>query len=184
MRSETLFAGIVLALFASGQPALAEEDLSKHPGFVDFGFSGLFADEDLSVHVSIKDPLLRLVSEATRDSDPDLSDMVASIKSIEVHVYDVAADRRDLVLRRIGAKADQLQAGGWDPLITVRERDSRSYVFLKRQNNVPVGLAAISVHDDEAVFVNIVGPIDPELIGRLATKFKIEALKDVGANKD
>jgi hypothetical protein len=68
-------------------------------------------------------------------------------------------------------------------VVRVREGEERVDILLKLKNDSIVGLVIFVVSPEgEAVFVNIVGELDPALLGRLAAQFNVPAvpqLKDV-----
>jgi hypothetical protein len=170
---------LAVALWMASDTA-AQTPLADEPGFVDFSQQALFEDDALAIHVSVKDPMIQLVSEATRESDPELADVLAQLKAVEVHVFDVGEDVSDQVRGDITRQARQLQERGWTEAISIRLRDTRGHVFLRIEDKVPVGLAAL-YHDGkghEAVFVNIVGRIEPAQIGRLAAKLELDVLSE------
>lgn len=170
-----LAAALVLSL-----PAAAQTDLTGDPGFVDFSRQPLFDDDALAIHVSVKDPMIQLVAEATRESDPELAEVLKQLKAVEVHVFDVKEGESDAVRGDISRQAKELQKQGWTEAVSIRLRDARGNVFLRFEGKVPVGLAAL-YHDGkshEAVFVNIVGRIEPAQIGRLAAKFELGLLSE------
>ncbi|MEM1202977.1 MAG: DUF4252 domain-containing protein [Acidobacteriota bacterium] len=154
-----------------GTPKPVEE----HPGFFDFGSLDLFDREDLDVHISVKGPLLRLVAEASGDTEPELSDMLSRLRGVEVRVYDIPQGQRDGARRTLDTTAEALERRGWDVAITVRVDRDHGYAFLRMDGGQPVGLVAMYVTEgDQAVFVNIVGTIDTAAIGRLARRFDID----------
>ncbi len=176
-RKSLLIALMAVALWLSATTA-AQTDLHGEPGFVDFSRQPLFDDDALAIHVSVKGPMIQLVAEATRESDPELAEVLAQLKAVEVLVFDVGEDVSDAVRRDITRQARELQKLGWTEAISIRLRDARGHVFLRIEDKVPVGLAAL-YHDgkaSEAVFVNIVGRIEPAQIGRLASKFDLDLL--------
>lgn len=170
--------GLLIAVVLLGALAVAaQEDLSRDPGFVDFSHLGPFTEEDLVIHISVKDPLLKLVAEGTRESEPELAALMAQLKLIEVYVYEVEEAQRATIRELLGTTARQLDAKGWEPAITIHMRRDRGYVYLKLADGKPIGLAAMYLdEDDEAVFVNIVGLIDPAKVGRLAARFDLDLL--------
>lgn len=161
----------------------AQEDVTRDPGFVDFSDLSPFTEEDLEIHISVKDPLLKLVAEATRESEPELAALMAQLKLVEVYVYEVEEAQRKAVRELLGTTARQLDAKGWEPAITIYMRRDRGYVYLKLVDGKPIGLAAMYLDgDNETVFVNIVGPIDPAKVGRLAARFNLDLLGDRDAD--
>lgn len=147
------------------------------PGYVDFSRQPLFDEDDLEIRVSVKGPMIHLVAEASREKDPNLAEMLGELEAVEVHVYRLAEDERDAVRREISRQAGELEAGGWAEAITIHLRRARGHVFLRLVGAEPVGVAALYVgEENEAVFVNIVGRIDPAQIGRLASQFNLDLL--------
>ena len=68
----------------------------------------------------------------------------------------------------------------WDTLVTVNdnEDDQKVRVFSKSTDNVIDGVVVMVVSPEkeggEAVFINIVGEIDPEKIGKVAETLDID----------
>ena len=156
---------------------LAQKDLSGDPGFVDFSQQQTLSDDELDIHISVKDPMIKLVAEATRESDPALADVLEQLHAVEVYVYQVPSERQPKVRKEISGLAGTLEGGGWTEAIAIRMKGARGHVFLRLVDGKPVGLAAMYSDDEgEAVFVNIVGQIDAAQIGRVATKFDLEVL--------
>lgn len=157
-------------------PAMAQ-DLSGEPGFIDFSAQTTLSDDNLDIHISVKDPLIKLVAEGTREADPDLADVLEKLKAVEVYVYEVPADQQSQVRKEISQRAKQLESSGWTEAIAIRVKGARGHVFLRLLEGKPMGLAAMYTGDEnEAVFVNIVGQIDAAQVGRLATKFNLDVL--------
>jgi len=156
--------------------------LLEHPGYVAFATDGLFSKRAIKVHISIKDAMLRLVAAATRESEPDLAAMIGGLRAIEVVVYRVdEGEGRDRVHEVIETTAARLKNAGWEPAIDIRLEGSGGFLYFRfGSGEHPVGLAGIFLDGAECVFLNIVGTIDPELLGRLATRFNISLLEELG----
>ena len=169
---------LLLAAGPAGTPvAEAQPDLSGDPGFIDFSQQGTLDDDDLEIHISVKDPMIKLVAEASRESDPVLADILDKLKVVEVLVYNVGEGQRKAVRGEISEQAGELEELGWTEAVAIRLRSARGHVFLRIIDDLPAGVAAMYLNDkDEAVFVNIVGQIDPAQVGRLASKFNLDLL--------
>lgn len=176
---------LVLAALTLAPTGLAQTDaeaaLARHPGFVDLDDDSLFRNEDLKIHVSIKDAMLRLVAAAARESEPELAEMMAGLLAIEVRAFDADAQNRTSVTRTMKQTAESLKRDGWDPAVDIRLDDAQGFLYFRFDGDTPVGLAGMFLEDEgEAVFLNIVGTIDPTLVGRLAAKFNISLLGENG----
>lgn len=168
---------MVLAGSATSQEGGGSEDVRQDPGFVEFALKGVLDDDDLEIHVSVKDPMIKLVAEGTRETDPEFAAVLDPLKGVEVHVYSVPEDRRGAVRQEISDQAKKLEGKGWTEAIAIRLKGARGHVFLRLVDGRPVGLVAMYSDDEgEAVFVNIVGAIDPSKVGRLASKFDLDVL--------
>lgn len=174
-----------LAQSATQQKGRSATDVpvEKHPGFVAFATEDLLADNELKVHISIKDAMLRMVAAATRESEPDLANMIRDLRAIEVVVYEIEdTQKRGHVRTTISTTSERLKRAGWEPAIDIRLEDSGGFLYFRfLDSDLPVGLAGIFLDGDEAVFINIVGMVDPALLGRLAARFNISLLDELDA---
>ena len=167
----------VMVLAAAGT-AWAQDDLKDDPGYLDLDMIEEWFDKEPSIIVNVKGALLDLVAEASRYEDPDLADLLRKLKSVQVRGYDMSWTDFDEVQGRIKVLARRLEAQGWDTIIRVREDDEDINIHVRVDDGAIAGMVVMVVApgDDETVFVNIVGEIDPEQIGRLGRKFDIEPL--------
>jgi len=167
----------LLVLVLAAGPATAREDIERHPGYVDFGLVTIPEAAATSVEVYLKRPLLRMVSAATRATEPELAEMIDGLDLIRVHAFAVAPED----LPRVGEEIDMLAAtveeGGWERVAHIREQDELVHVYLKSEGDQVDGLLVMGFEEgDQAVFVNIVGDIDPAQIGRLGSTLHISPL--------
>lgn len=172
---------VLVVLFAA--PALADpgDEYKKMAGYVDFEELGLVNEFEPSIEVFLKGPLLKLAREAVKHDEPDLAGALDNIKLIRVNVFDLdeidGFDTKDL-LQRTKKLATNLEKQGWEIAIRVRERHEHVYVYLLPGKNEDIdGLVVMVIEDDDqAVFVNIVGTIDPEQIGRIGHSIHIDGV--------
>lgn len=184
MRIHTLSVCLVLGiLLASGTSpaASAQNTLLREPGYMDLSTVDDWFQDEPWLEVNIKGALLKLVAEASRYEDPELTDLLLKLKAIEVRGYKLDRSDYQRIERRTSDLAKRLEAQGWDTVARVRERGERTDIYMKVQNGAIAGLAVLVLEpgsNDGAVFVNIVGEIDPEQIGRIGSKFNIGPLQD------
>ena len=175
-----IFATFIGCCFYS---ALAQknENYKKHPGYVDFGDFGDFKDEEETVEVFIKGPLLKFVSKATAHEDPALSQLLDNLLLIKVNVFSIEKNQTQKVKSIINKVSKKLNSKDWERMVRVKETDEQVDVYTHFDKNYELsGLVVMAVEEgDEAVFVNIVGKIDPEQLGKLSSKFNIPKLDSV-----
>ncbi len=179
MWKRMLCCGLVM-LMAAGA-AWAQDDLKNDPGYVDLDqFEGWF-DEEPSIIVNIKGALLDLVAEASRYEDPELADLLRKLKAVQVRGFDLDWDSFRGVEQHTRDFAKSLETKGWDTVVLVRDDDEHVHIHVRVDDGVIAGMMVmvVSTDDDETYFLNIVGEINPEQIGRIGRKFDIEPLDDV-----
>lgn len=177
-----LFAVAFLFAAAHSQTATAQADLRKEPGYLDLAAVEEWFDTEPWLEVNIKGALLSLITEASKaEEDPELTSILSKLKAIEVRGYPLKASMFEDIDRRTSLLAKRLEAQGWETVVRVRENDERVNVYLKSDGKTIAGLVVMVLDptdDDGAIFVNIVGDIDPQQIGRIGQKFNIDPLTD------
>lgn len=172
---------ILVALFAAllCGPVLAQDwmdTLPDKPGYVDFGdLTELFGNEP-KVEVMLGGPLVTFLAEASREEDPELAKMLEGLTAISVNVYELDEGDSKAARDRVEELAGRLRDQKWQRTVKVTEEDSRVHMFMKTDGNQIAGLTLMVVGgDSEAVFINVVGNVDPAALGKLAGKFGVSA---------
>lgn len=163
---------LVLALMVNTGQA---QSLDGEPGYVDVAALEDWFDDLPTMEVNIKGSLLKLVAEASRYDDPELSETLNRLKAIQVRSFEVDSQDRDDIRSRSSTLSKGLVDSGWEVVVRVRDDEEDVHMYLKPGEESIVGLFVMVVDDnsDEAIFVNIVGEIDPEEFGRVGRKFNI-----------
>ncbi len=159
--------------------AQENEDTKEAPGYVDFENFDFFKDIEKKVEVSIKGSLLRFVSKAAEKEDPELSRLLENLKLIKVDVFpmdEISFDEVESVINRI---SKELESKNWERMVRVKEAKQRVEIYNQFIDDILSGLVVMAISDDEAVFVNIIGNIDPAQLGKLGDKFGIPKLGDM-----
>ncbi len=157
-----------------------KENFSKEPGYVDFGNLGSFEKGNDVTEVNLDGKILKMVSKMTESDNPNLAKMLSGLKLVKVNVFHT--DEKDVqqITNKIKDLDGKLMSDGWDRIVRSREHGELVNVYIKSDDNNIDGLVVTNLdHDGEAAFVNIVGPIDLELIGQLGKKFDIPSLDGI-----
>jgi hypothetical protein len=182
-----LLAALGLLVVAPGDAA-ARDDKSGHPGYVNVDWSALVGDRQPTVQVQLERPLLRLIAAASKEQGEDLDDLINQLAFVRVNVYDDLNADDAKVAAEVDARAADLSAKGWTSVAKVREDDQRVHVLMKSDDEKIVGFLIFVADDENLVFVNIAGDMDPETFGakmaNVAAKFSggelnFEGLTDV-----
>lgn len=171
---------LVVFLFSSLLLA-QKEDYSNEPGYIDFGSFESFEDGDMVVEVIVEQHLLKMVAKLTKHKDEELFNLLNGLKLVRVNSFEVDTKNFDDLSNRVKKIDKDLMSRSWDRIVRVRDHGDLANVYIKTMNGDKiVGLAVASVEDrGEAAFVNIVGDINLETIGRLSEKFDIPELDKI-----
>ena len=192
--AKCLLVGLVVLCIVGGVQAeeTTKTDPKKHPGYVDFnvlGIQGVLGDMEAVVEVSVPPPLLKMLAAVVEAEDPQLAGLLSNLVLVRVQVFEQIGYDQAKKLEKVTAVASRnLLERGWINVVRVREGEDRVDILLKLKDDSIVGLVIFVVSPQgEAVLVNIVGELDPALLGRLARQFNVpqlRQLKDIKVPKD
>jgi hypothetical protein len=166
--------GLTIVLTAMlALPAMAQEDALKgYPGYVDFGTLGEIFGEP-TVQISVGESLLGLVSSLSASEDPEAAELFKRLNGVRVNVYentDITAEGYDFVKE----VSSELSGTGWESVVTVNSDDEQVRIFMKINDGMVQGITVMAVEPTEAVFVNVIGDLNPDEIGKVMDNFDVD----------
>lgn len=164
-----------LAMVATllSQPVFGQS-LKDQPGYVDFGNLRGLTDSEPTVEISLGSVLLRFLAESIKGEDSELSETLSRLRSVRVSVFEVDESQAAAARKRVKDISQLLQGQDWEPAISIQSEDSAVRMFMKTHEDRVAGLTVMLVDEgSDAVFMNIVGEIDPSQLGRVASKFGV-----------
>jgi hypothetical protein len=161
------------------QPVLAA---SQDPGAIDLGEFTPSSDGGQFVEVQIKSNPIGLVSKLARQAEPEVADLLTSLRSIRVNVIGLGDDNREEVTKRVHSLRAKLGREGWDRIVTVQEKDQDVGVYVKLRGEESFEGIVVTVLDGnkEAVLINVAGDLPPEKLSLIGERFNLEPLKKAG----
>jgi hypothetical protein len=158
-----------------------DRDYSNEPGYVDFGNLTQFENDDNITEVLLEENLLKMVSKMSKEDDPELTNLLGNLKLIKVNVFQVDDKNQKSVQNKITEIDKMLSGKNWSRIVKSKQKGEMAYVYIKEDsNNKIAGLVVTTIQDKgEAAFINIVGQIDLEQIGKLGDKFNIPDLNGI-----
>jgi hypothetical protein len=170
----------LVAVMAAVGMAVAQQSIEDHPGYVELDVLSELVDVEPHIEILLKGSLLRLAAEASRTEDDELAELLLGLKAIRVEGYRLGVGAGDLAEQlRSAARSitKDLRNRGWDRVAKIREQEAEVYLYVKESGDTIDGLTAMVIDEGgDAVFVNIVGHLDPADVGRIGRKFDIKGL--------
>ncbi|MEH6587021.1 MAG: DUF4252 domain-containing protein [Halioglobus sp.] len=163
---------IILAALFSMPVTAQTAQLESLPGYVDFADLDAIYGEP-RVMVNIGGPLLKLMSAASAADDPETAAMIRNLEGVRIKVYPTGGNLQPALDKVSEAKAS-LQAAQWEPVVQVNDADEQVQIFMKTNEDKVEGLTVMAVNAEEAVFLNILGVIDPAQVGKVMDKLNVD----------
>jgi len=171
------FAPVAAAMLALCGVAHAQGgyfEFDKIPGFA-----------EPNVQIDLDPAMLGWVTEATKPSNPQAADAIASIKGVRVLVYENIEEHLDAVRTYVDETSRKLERDGWRRTVYIRDGDEHVRVYVKLGDSATAAKAQVAGMtvmvidgDSEAVFINVAGPIDPAQLGGIASGFGFGGVLD------
>ena len=168
MRKTVFLIGACLLISAG---LVAAQTGAGNPGYYPIEDMGLFAGGDLEVDVDLSGPMLQVAAGAMQedeDDDSNLAGLVSGLDRVRVQVGQPKGVEASTISSRFEKAVDALKSSGWDRILTVNDDDEHAHLFARNRDDRIVGLTLlVNDSNEELVLVNIVGDIDPVMLGKV-----------------
>ncbi|MEM1402635.1 MAG: DUF4252 domain-containing protein [Pseudomonadota bacterium] len=163
---------LAIALIMMATVAVAgDESHDGKPGYVDFGeLSDAYGEP--RVMVNLDGTLLKLVS-AMEHSDPMSEEALKNLESVRVHVYNTGGDL-DAAEAQMSEVKESLKGMNWEQIVRARDYEEKVDVYVKSGDDSIQGILVMAVDGEEAVFVNVLGDINPEEIASIVDQVNVD----------
>lgn len=164
-------------------PVFAQEDALKAlPGYVSFGELNSIYGEP-KVNISIGGALLGFVGAMAKNEDPEAAAIFNKLKGVRVSVYSTEG-KSEAALGQVDQVRKSLTSTNWEPIVQVSDDGERVQIFMKMSGALMDGLVLMAVDDEEAVFINVIGQLDPEELSQVMNKFDVKIDNALDINID
>lgn len=172
---------VLFVVFAAGILFAQKSDYSKYDGYIEFGDLSSFESGEMVTEVMIEAHLLKMVSKMTSEQEPELSSLLkAKTQRLKVNAFEIDEKNMKTLQKKADVIDKELMSKNWDRIVKTRSKKESASVYIKTSSGDKItGLVVISLNGKKAAFVNIVGDINLETIGKLGSKFDIPALDNV-----
>jgi len=161
---KTLWTGVLCALVS--MPVLAQEDeLRDLEGFIDFGdLSATYGEPKISINIG--GSLLQFVGMMSEEGNPETSEIMSQLKGVRVFGYPIVDDPGVAREKFVEVK-NTLKSKGWEPVVQVNEEDEQVLIYMKMNGASMEGMTVMTVDEEEVMFINIIGKLDPKQLGKV-----------------
>lgn len=141
-------------------------------GYVEFSdLSSVYGEP--KVRINIGEKLLHFVAKMNKENDREAAELFDKLKAVRVEVYKLN-NNSGPANEVVDKVAGELQSHDWEPIVIVNDDKDRVRIFVKLNDDVIEGLVLMAVGDkDEAVFINIIGQIDPSQVAKVTRTLNI-----------
>lgn len=153
---------LVLILTACGISGHRPND----PGYANYDLPG-WTEADRVMTISFGPAVMRMarwVNDA--DEDPEVEALLKQVRAVRIAIYELEDDSSKLQ-KRLTESTEHLQKQGWDVLVKIHEEHEQTLVMSKIVDQVMTGMVVLVLDDEEMVFVNLMGNIDPAQLGNI-----------------
>ena len=157
----------VLAITACGITAPHSNE-----GYADLDSFSMF-DVDTSMNLSIGPTLLRFAA-ANIEDDPETQALLEGLDGVRVRVYEINGDA-ERVAQDMDEMSLKLREQDWELIVQVREEGERTHVLMKLDEDRVAGLTVLTSDTHEAVVVNVMGDLQPELFSEAMAALDVPA---------
>jgi hypothetical protein len=167
---------IMMAALICFSMAAAQEDITKHPGYVDLSGIQIPNGTGEVTEVTLGPEIFGMIGHWTGDkADSENPFGKGGLLSINVKTFEIDSEITDNIQEEMAKIEKKLQKENWTPIVRVKSGEERTNVSIKfdKGNQKTLGLLIMSVEPGhEASFVNIVGTVP------------LEALSNMGVDMD
>ncbi len=177
---KTLFrSSLLAATLGLGAPAITQAS----EGAVEFGtFSAAAGCE--YVEINLRAGLLKFAAKLAAAHEPEAAELLRNIRHVRVNIVGLDQTNRDSAMERIAGIRADLDARGWEKIVTVQESGAEGddvAIFMKPDGEDRIDGLVVTVIEKRGkiVLVNIVGRIEAEQIAKLGEKLNVEPLRKI-----
>lgn len=172
---------VLATVCAAGLALSATFATAAEPGYIDFGPALSGASSTRNIEINLPEPLLAFAATLAKGHEPDAAALIKDLKQVRVNVLGLDDKNRADLTARVQKIRTDLAAQGWLRAVNVQDNGDDVAVLVKMGRNSAIEGLAVTVlsKSNDAVFVNIVGNIDPARIAALGEKYGIDHLKAI-----
>ena len=129
------------------------------------------------IEVNLNAMLMGMMGSIAQHSDPVAADVLKKLQQISVRVYQMDGNSKS-ALESVKSITKKIRKDNWQPIVNVNEENEQIKIFSKMTGDKIDGVVVMAVNNEgaggEAIFINIVGDIDPQNISKVTDSLNID----------
>jgi hypothetical protein len=164
-----IYTAIAVACIAAAiaETALADRDVTKLPGYVDFDMGAILGDMDAKVEINLSAPMLKFMAGAANMAGQEIAETLFGIDDVRIKVFPLDSADAEKLQPEIKDLVKWFDKNEWSRIVHVEEELETVNIYTRLDGDSMAGLALVVSNQSEFVFINIVGNIDPARMGSL-----------------
>ena len=166
---------LISTIFGLGVLIASGSVLAKSAGHIDFADLSEFYGEP-KVEINLSSALIGMVSSLSKKEDPEVAELLSKLEFIKVRVYNLESGNANKAFETVDSVTGLLRKDNWAPIVSVNEPNEKVRIFTKLTDDIVDGLVVMVVDNNggEAVFINIVGEIDPSQVSKVTNSLNMD----------
>ena len=155
--------------------AVSSAVAQEQSGRLQFDWSKLAAKASEKVDVNLEGPMLEMASKflsGDKKNEAEIKKLVMGLRGVYVKTFEFEKEG-EYSEADVKAIRSQLRAPEWSNIVDVQEKRESVAVYLKTDGKQTLGIVVVAAEPKEFTFVQILGPIDPSMLGTLGGSFGI-----------
>lgn len=146
----------------------------ERSALLQFDWDKLAAKATEKVDVTLEGPMLEMASRFLKDSGDErqVKQLISGLKGIYVRSFEFDKEGQ-YSEADVSAIRSQLRSPEWSSVVDVRDKTESVTVYMKSDGKQTQGIVVVAAEPKELTFVQIIGSIDPTMLGALGGKFGI-----------
>ncbi len=169
----------VIILFMGLNIFAQKADYSKDPGFFDIKDLTSFAKGDKGTEIVVEAGMFKMLAKMAGEKNEDIAKQLGDLKLVRLNSFEIDESNIKSVEDKIASIDKELTGKNWDRLVRMKGGDEYYNIYVKTAGTEKfqgIVITSINSKTNMAAFINVVGDINPELIGKLAKDFNIPQL--------
>ncbi len=183
MKAKLIMAAALSMLFLAGIPRVCAQGpaYDSYPGYVDFGDLNIPENAEERVEIFLESPILKFVAKLSSAKEPEFGRFLEKIVLIKANIFSMEGGLNESLRERITSISNSLKSKNWQRAVYVKDKGDEFEIYMLLEGDKMHGLAVMGMDkgDDNAIFINIVGEIDPEQLGKLSRRFNIPGIDSI-----